>query len=213
MTYKSKLLVATHNPAKLSEIQKYLSDLGMELITLNDLGITEDVEEDGKTFEENAIKKAKYFAKRSGLPTVSDDGGVEIDYLNGEPGIHSRRWIGGKPSSDEDLINHALKLLIDVRGKKRAAQLRAVIALVLPSGEVRTSEGKIRGIIAEKPYYKRWKGFPYRSLFYIPGIKKFYNPEDMNENEDIKYNHRRHALKQLKNTITRELKVGSATRE
>lgn len=199
---KSKLLIATHNPAKLSEIKYFLKDLNLKLVTLKDLGITEDVEEDGETFAENAVKKAKYYAEKSGLPTIADDGGLEIDHLDGEPGVHSRRWISGKRASDEELIEHTLKLLTNVTGKKRGAQLRAVVALCLPNGKVHTAEGKIRGIIMEKPYTgKRWEGFPFRSLFYIPEIDKYYNPEELTKEEEIRYNHRGRALQKLKEIV------------
>ena len=88
-----KLLIATTNPGKLSEINRFLGDLPVELVGLKDAGITDAVEETGSTFEENAILKAKYYCKKSGLPTLADDGGFEIDALDGQPGVKSHRWI------------------------------------------------------------------------------------------------------------------------
>ena len=89
-----KVLIATTNPAKIVEYGEIFKQLKLpvNLVSLKDLNIKNKVEEDGKTFEENAIKKADFYSKLSNLPTLSDDGGLEIDYLNGEPGIRSRRW-------------------------------------------------------------------------------------------------------------------------
>lgn len=196
-----KLLIATTNPGKLAEIKYFLKDLPLQLVDLADLGIKEKVEEDGRTFEENARKKAIFYAKISGLATIADDGGLEIDILGGEPGVKSRRWIDGKEDSDEELIKFALKKLKNVPKQKRAAQLRAVLALVLPNGEVFTAGDLTRGIIARKPSQKWSKGFPYRALLYIPEIKKFYNEKELTKKEEEKYNHRGRALKKLKKII------------
>ena len=87
-----KLLIGTHNPAKLQELSELFLDFPVELVSLSDVGITEDIEEDGKTYEENSQKKALFYAKKSGLPVISDDGGIEIAALNFQPGIHSKRW-------------------------------------------------------------------------------------------------------------------------
>lgn len=197
-----KLLIATHNPAKLAEIKHFLTGLSIKLVSLKEMGIKEDVEEDGETFAENAIKKAKYYAAKSGLATLADDGGLEIDYLNGGPGVHSRRWITGHRANDEELINYTLKLLKGVSEEKRGAQLRAVLALAFLNDQVKTAEGKIRGIIANKPYIKkRWVGFPFRALFYLPKIKKYYNPDELTAEEERKYNHRLKALEKLKKSL------------
>lgn len=199
-----KLLIATHNPAKFFEIKHFLQDLPLKLISLKEIGIKEDVKEDGKTFEENAIKKARFYAKKSSLPTIADDGGLEIDYLDGEPGVHSRRWINGRRASDEELISYTLELLKNVPAQKRGAQLRAAVALASPEGRLKVVEGKIRGIIAQKPYSKfRWQGFPFRSIFYLPKISKFYNPKEMSREEERKYNHRGKALRKLKSFLQR----------
>ena len=200
-----KLLIATTNPGKFAEIKKYLSDLPIELLSLADLGIKEKVVEDGKTFKENAIKKAKFYGKISGLPTIADDGGLEIDILNGEPGVKSRRWINGIDASDEDLINYTLKKLEGMLLDKRGAQLRTVIALVLANGKVYTSEGVVRGLISEKPYEKRTAGFPFRSLLYLPEIGKFYHKDDLTPKENLKYNHRVKALQKFKRIIKTSL--------
>lgn len=200
-----KLLVATTNIGKLEEIKYFLRDLPIESLSLADLKIKEKIEEDGKTFVENAIKKAKFYAELSDMPTIADDGGLEIDYLKGEPGVKSRRWIEGKEASDEELIEYTLLKLKDVPLEKRGAQLRAVLALAFPDGKVYTSEGKVRGVIAEKPFQNRTAGFPFRSLLYLTEIKKFYHQNDLTKEENLKYNHRGKALKKLKKIISKIL--------
>jgi XTP/dITP diphosphohydrolase len=166
-----KILIATHNPAKKEEIKKFLSDLPFEFVTLDEVGITTDVEETGKTFEENAVLKATFYAKASGLPTIADDGGIEIDALGGEPGVKSKRWIGGIETSDEDLVVYTMKRMEGIPLEKRGAQMRLVAAFATPDKLISTGEGIVRGIIAEKPSSSPLKkGFPFRQVFFIPEI-------------------------------------------
>jgi XTP/dITP diphosphohydrolase len=194
-----KILIATTNQAKLEEIRESLSDVPIACIGLKDMGITQVVEETGKTFEENAILKAKFYAEKSGLATLADDGGLEIDALNGEPGVHSHRWIHkDREDEDEELIAYTIEKMKSLPHVKRGGQLRVVVALALPNGDVHTSEGIIRGIIAEKPSSYRQKGFPYRSLLYLPKLKKFYNHDELAKEENNAYNHRRRAIEKLK---------------
>ena len=199
-----KLLIATSNPAKLAEIREILSGLPFSCVSLSEMGITHVVEETGSTFEENAIKKAQEYAAISHIPTLADDGGLEIDALNGEPGVHSHRWIHkDREDTDEELIQYTIEKLKDVPFNKRDAQLRLVLAFVTPErDEAVTSEGMIRGIIALKPSSYRRTGFPYRSLLYLPDIGKFYNHDELTPGENDAYNHRKHALEILKPKIT-----------
>lgn len=188
-----KLLIATNNPAKIAEYKIILKNLPLELITLGDLNIKTSVEEDGETFEENAIKKAKFYSKLSGLPTLAEDGGIEIDHLNGEPGVKSRRWPGYE-ASDEELINMTFEKLKGVPLKKRGAQLRVVIALVA-NNETKISGGAIRGIILEKPVETHIPGYPFRSVFYIPTMKKVF--AEMTEEEEMLVSQRKKAVEKL----------------
>ena len=96
-----KILLATHNPAKISSYKSKLSDLGIDFVTLGDLGITDKFEENKSTFEENAKEKALYHYRLTKMPTIADDGGFEIDFLNGEPGVKSRRWLGYEATDEE----------------------------------------------------------------------------------------------------------------
>ena len=199
-----KLLIATTNPGKLAEIRRFLSDLPIELVSLKDVGITDQVEETGHTFEENAIIKAKFYAEKSGLATIGDDGGFEIDALGGEPGVKSHRWIhGDREDADEELTAYTFEKMKGV--KERGAQLRAVIALVLPNGEVHTSTDVTRGIVPDKPSQERVPGFPYRSILFIPEIHKYYNHDLLTSEETETYNHRKRALDKLKPYIVSTL--------
>lgn len=199
-----KLLIATTNPGKLAEIKRFLSDLPIELVGLKDVGISDTVEEIGKTFEENAVVKAIYYCKKSGLPTLADDGGFEIDALGGEPGVKSHRWIhGDKEDTDEELIAYTLERLQGLPRAKRGAQLRLVLALIFPDGRQCTVEEKTLGIVAEKPSDHRTRGFPYRSLLFLPEIDKYYDHDLLTPEETDKYNHRKKALEKLKPILTR----------
>lgn len=170
-----KLLIATNNPGKVLEYKEIFKEMApdIELVSLKDLGIKQKLEETGKTFEENAIQKAKFYYSLSGIPTLADDGGLEIDYLNGEPGAKSRRWPGHE-ATDEELIQITLEKLKGVPLEQRGAQLRAVIGLIFPGDEkVYTFEGVLRGRIAEKPIKLRMNGYPFRSLFIPAGSNKY----------------------------------------
>lgn len=200
-----KLLIATTNPGKLTEIKRFLGDLPIELVDLKDFGITDIVEETGKTFEENAILKAKYYCQKSGLPTLADDGGFEIDVLDGEPGVKSHRWIHrDREDGDEELIQYTLERLRGVPLEERGAQLRVVLALVIGE-QVFTAEAKIRGILPLQPSPHCTPGFPYRSLLYLPDLGKFYNTEYLTPEENEVYNHRKRAVEELKPVLRQYL--------
>ncbi|MFC1789619.1 non-canonical purine NTP pyrophosphatase [Patescibacteria group bacterium] len=186
-----KLLIATTNPGKVREYKGIFKKLKLpiSLISLKDLGIIKKVKENGKTFRENAIKKAKFYQKIAKIPVLSDDAGLEINYLNGEPGVKSRRWPGYE-ASDEELINLTLKKLNGVPDNKRGAQLKSVIGLSLPGvAKVYTFEGKLKGFIGNIPIKKRIAGYPFRSLFKLSKKGKYLG--EMNITEA----HRKEAVK------------------
>jgi XTP/dITP diphosphohydrolase len=199
-----KILIATHNPGKLQEIQEFLLDLPLELVSLSDLQITHDVKEDGTTYEENSQKKALTYAKLSGLPAVSDDGGLEIAALGGEPGIKSRRWLGYH-ASDEELIEHLKKVANTLPKNNRNAKFVTVVTLALPTGEVWSSRAEIKGVIAKKPLINKMEGLPYRSFFFLPEIQKFYYESELTPDEKVTYNHRRKAVHGLIPSIQKHI--------
>lgn len=199
-----KLLIATTNKGKLQEIKSFLEDLPIEILSLSDVGVTDDVEETGKTYIENSQKKALFYAKKSGLPTISDDGGIEIDALHGEPGIKSKRWLG-YDSTDEELINHMIKIAKELPDSNRKAIFRAVLSFAMPNGKIESVEGIVNGEIAKTPNLKHLKGYPYRSFFYLPEIKKYYHESELSEKEQKLYNHRYKAISKLRPIIIKEM--------
>lgn len=190
-----KLLLGTTNPAKIKDYKKYLLHSNLELLTLQDARIFEEPLEIGKTFEENAMQKAKFYADYTEYPTVADDGGFEVDALDGQPGVDSRRWVGLN-GTDEDRIQKVFKLLEGTPQDKRTARLKAVMAVYLP-GEREYLDVKfsIGGIIPEKPSRVLIPGYPYRSVLFLPELNKFYSELTDEEYEEV--NHRKTACKEL----------------
>ncbi|MBI2463125.1 MAG: non-canonical purine NTP pyrophosphatase [Candidatus Spechtbacteria bacterium] len=195
-----KLLIATTNNGKLEEYRILLRDWGCELLSLNDVGLGDKkCEEDGKTFKENAIKKAQFYFALSGLPTLADDGGIEIDYLNGEPGIYSRRWPGHE-ATDEELIALTLKKLDGVPQEKRTAHFVVEIAFALKEiKETPTFEGRLNGYITTEPVPMRISGYPFRTIFYMPELGKTLG--ELPLEEEAKITHRRYALEAARPVI------------
>jgi XTP/dITP diphosphohydrolase len=161
------LLVATTSRHKLEEYRALLAGLPFELHSLGDVGIDEDVEETGATFEENARLKAERYRDLSGLLTLADDSGLEVDALRGEPGIHSKRWAGDE-ADDEDRNRLLLERLAGVPDERRTARYRCVIAIAGPGMETRLVEGSCEGRIAAEPSGSG--GFGYDPLFFVPEL-------------------------------------------
>src|SRR5271163_1649914 len=148
-----RLLIATTNRAKLAEYRLILRDIGLELelVSLADLRISEAPEETGATFTENALIKARFYFDRAGIPTLADDGGLEIDALGGEPGVRSHRWLGsGGDDSDEALVAEVIRRMKGVEAARRTARIRAAVALTWSErGATREcfAEAAIEGVI------------------------------------------------------------------
>ncbi|HID86772.1 MAG TPA: XTP/dITP diphosphatase [Anaerolineae bacterium] len=165
----TRLLIATNNPGKLREYENLLADLPLTLTWPGQEGIELEVEETGESFRENAILKARAYARASGLLTLADDSGLEVDALGGEPGILSSRYAGPE-ADDEDRMRLLLRKLEGVPWEERTARFRCVIALATPQGEVWTTEGSCEGIIAFEPRGEH--GFGYDPVFYLPQFGK-----------------------------------------
>ncbi|MEW6040601.1 MAG: XTP/dITP diphosphatase [Elusimicrobiota bacterium] len=168
---KTKLVIATNNKDKFREINAILKEtLGsrLKIISLSDFNIP-PVIEDGKTLKENAVKKANEVSRATGLITLAEDTGLEVDYLNGEPGVYSARYAGpGKSYSDNNK-----KLLSKLKGipfEKRTAQFRCVAAIVFPDGDIQTAEGIIKGTLTDKE--RGTAGFGYDPVFLVPEYNK-----------------------------------------
>jgi len=204
----TQLLIATKNPAKEDEFKRLLKGLDLELVTLSDLGIETDVDETEDTFEGNSKLKAVTYSQLTNLPAIADDGGVEIYKLNMEPGVTSRRWIDGKTEfSDDEILGYTLGRMYGLKGKDRESRLRAVVTFALPNGQVWYEEGIIEGYIADYPGGVKREGFPFRSVFKIKGIDKYYQNEELTEEEQQKYNHRLIAVRKLSKVISEQLDI------
>jgi len=193
-----KILIATTNKAKLEEIKnrlKFFLKQNIKLLTLNDVGVEEKPEEKGINFCENARIKAQFYAEKTSLPTLADDGGLIIPYLNNEPGVKSRRWLGYE-AKDEELINYTLERLKNVPKEKRKAYLQVCLCFFDPSSKkIFFEEENIKGFIAEKPSGKTTFGYPFRALFIVKKFNKYYDQLTSKEHQQI--NHRLLALKRL----------------
>lgn len=163
-----QLLYATNNPGKHEEVRKHLAQHKISIKTPQDYNLDLDPEESGKSLEENAKIKCQAFIEAVNNPNViviADDTGVEIDALNGEPGIHVRRWKGYK-MRDEEIIEYCIERMRDK--SDRGAQFRTVIALGSRSNPIQTFDGILRGEIVKEPIALKMVGFPFESIFYIP---------------------------------------------
>jgi len=163
-----KLLIATNNPGKLREYEELLADEGLplQLTFPGQEGIDLDVVESGETFAENAALKAQAYAWASGLPTLADDSGLEVDALGGAPGVRSARY-AGPGTSDADRYRKLLSALEDVPPDGRSARFRCVVALALPGGCLETAEGRCEGHIGYEP--RGEYGFGYDPVFVVDG--------------------------------------------
>ncbi len=182
-----KLVIATRNANKLKEIQAIFNFQGLEICSAFDFPDFPDVIEDGNTLEANAIKKATELCLATGLPTLADDSGLEIEALNGAPGIYSARWAGNHCSYAENNT----KLLHEMEGQRnRRAQFRTVIALARPNEKPQTVKGSIHGLILNKP--RGDQGFGYDPLFMPDGYNQTF--AELSSETKNRISHRAQAL-------------------
>lgn len=191
-----KVIFATSNEGKMKEVRAILEDLGMEVLSMKEAGISVDVVEDGTTFEENAVIKATEIQKVCGEIVLADDSGLEVDYLNKEPGIYSARYMGEDTSykiKNQSLIDR----LEGVEDEKRTARFVCAIAGAFPDGSVEVTRGTIEGQIGYEE--KGENGFGYDPIFYVPEYgctTAQLSPEQKNE-----VSHRGKALRLMKEVI------------
>ena len=185
-----KLLLATNNYGKVEEMRAILTDLNLELLTPSDIGLDLQVNEDGSTYAENAILKAVAFAKASGLISLADDSGLEVDALDGLPGLHSHRFAPWSEATDADRRNYLLKML---QGKERPwlARFQATVALAHPDGNVQLASGECLGEII--PDERGTNGFGYDPIFFIHSFGRSMAELDMQEKNRV--SHRANALR------------------
>ena len=165
-----RLLIATTNPAKLAEYRLLLADYPLKLVSLRDLGIADEPEETAATFSENALLKARFYFRLAQLPTLADDGGLEVDALGGAPGVNSHRWLGAE-ADDRMLADEIVRRMAEVADGQRAARIRCALALAYRrdgAAMERVVEAAIEGVVARQVHYPVRAGFPYRAVLYLP---------------------------------------------
>lgn len=190
---KERLIFATGNEGKMREIRVILADLGMEILSMKEAGVSLDILEDGKTFRENAQIKAYAVWKETGGIVLADDSGLVVDHLGGEPGIYSARYMG-EDTSYEVKNQAIIDRMQGVVGAERAARFECAIAAVLPGGQVLYTEAAMEGLIAEHP--AGCGGFGYDPILYIPQFGKTSAELTMEEKNAV--SHRGKALKEMR---------------
>mgnify|MGYP003311417100 CR=1 FL=1 len=194
-----RIIFATTNENKMKEIREILSDFPVEIFSLQEAGIKADIDENGSSFEENAAIKAEAIEKMTGAIVLADDSGLEIDYLNGEPGIYSARYMGEETSYHVKNA-HLIERLKGVPDEQRTARFVCCVAAAFPDRETAVVRGTIEGRIGYKEEGEN--GFGYDPIFYFPPCQK--TSAEMTLEEKNKYSHRAKALKKLY-TILKEL--------
>jgi XTP/dITP diphosphohydrolase len=191
----NKLLIATNNQGKINELQELLDNMGIELIWPAQIDLDLDVVEDGLTYAENAIKKAIAFAQASGLISLADDSGLEVDILNGEPGLYSARYGSANGQKLSDAGRRAF-LLEKLQGRPRPwiARFHATIAIAVPAGETHLAEGWCEGEIL--PEERGTGGFGYDPIFLLPEVGK--TMAELSLDEKNRLSHRARAVMNAK---------------
>ncbi|GIV95783.1 MAG: non-canonical purine NTP pyrophosphatase [Herpetosiphonaceae bacterium] len=198
------LLIATTNLHKLDEYRLILGDLPLHLLSLRDVGISDDVPETGTTFVENARIKAEAYCRMSGLPTMADDSGIEVPSLGGAPGVYTARWAMPDPN---DPHRHYRRLLDELQGKPfhdRIARFVCAIALARPGHEIELVEGTLMGVIEEQP--RGMHGFGYDPVFYLLDYDK--TLAELPPEEKNRISHRAQAARAARVVIERWLAEG-----
>jgi XTP/dITP diphosphohydrolase len=192
-----KILVATKNKGKIREIQELLKGLSIDFLSLDDVHLDDDVIEDGNTFEDNAVKKSRYFAKKSNLPAIADDSGICIDALDGKPGVYSARY--GGPLSNKQRREKILQEMEGVPEEKRTAQQVCVIALT-SNGVTHTFKGIVHGIILKE--MRGDSGFSYDPIFFYPPRNCTF--AELSRTEKNQVSHRGEAIRKLAAFLKRQ---------
>lgn len=191
-----QIIFATGNAGKMREIREIMADTGAEILSMKEAGLTADIEENGNTFEENAIIKAKAIAALTDDIVLADDSGLEVDYLNKEPGVYSARYLGEDTSYE--IKNQAiLDRLAGVPKDKRTARFVCAIAAVMPDGEVLVTRETIEGYIGDKPAGNG--GFGYDPIFYVDEYGC--STAELTEEQKNEVSHRGKALRAMKEKL------------
>jgi len=194
-----KLVIASNNKHKIEEIKLILSDYFDDIVSMGEAGCNDDIEEYGKTFEENAHIKAKYVADKLGCAVLADDSGLEVFSLDGDPGIYSARY-AGKHGDDQANNDKLLQVMYNIPDDKRAAQFVSVITLIRPNKPVVSAKGTCPGTILRET--RGNGGFGYDPLFYMEAYDKTMAELTMEEKNSI--SHRKRSLQGIKVLLDKE---------
>ncbi|MBR2190569.1 MAG: XTP/dITP diphosphatase [Eubacterium sp.] len=196
-----KIIFATTNKNKVREVNMMMEGFDVELVPMTDMGIDVEIEETGTTFEENAIIKAKAICEMTGEIALADDSGLEVDYLDGAPGVYSSRFLG-EDTPYEIKNDYIIEKLKDAKGKERSARFACAMAMVFPDGDVETCYGTIEGLIGYEQ--KGTNGFGYDPIVYVPEYEM--TTGEMTPQLKNSISHRGKALEQMKEVMKRRFK-------
>ena len=195
-----RIIFATTNENKVREVNMMMEDFDVELCTMKQAGVDVDIVEDGVTFEENAIIKSKTIMEITGEIAIADDSGLEVDYLDGAPGIYSARFLGEDTSYDIK-NQYIIDKLKDAKGSERSARFVCAMAVAFPNGEILTCKGTIEGVIAYEQKGKN--GFGYDPIVYVPEFEM--TTGEMSPQLKNSISHRGKALEQMKEILKGKL--------
>ncbi len=196
----TRIILASNNNGKIKEVRQILGDMPVKLLTMKEAGADIDIDENGVTFEENALIKARAVMEHTGCITIADDSGLEVDYLNKEPGVYSARYMGHDTSYDiknQSIIDR----LKGVEGNDRSARFVCAMAAVFPDGRQIVTRGTMEGVIAKEP--KGENGFGYDPILYLPQLSK--SSAELTDEEKNSISHRGEALEKLKKELVKYL--------
>lgn len=195
-----RILFATGNEGKMKEVRELLADLGVEVISMREAGVSAEIVEDGETFEQNAVIKAKTVMELTGELTLADDSGLEVDALGGEPGVYSARYMG-ENTSYHIKNNHLIQRLAQVPDSQRTARFVCSIAAAFPDGEIVTTDGVIEGRIGYEE--KGENGFGYDPIFVVPELGC--TTAQLSDEQKNEISHRGRALRKMKEELRKRI--------
>lgn len=197
-----RILFATSNQGKMKEVREILADLGVEVISMREAGVSAEIVEDGETFEENAVVKARTIMELTGEVTLADDSGLEIDALGGEPGVYSARYMG-EDTSYHIKNNNLIRRLSQVPRQQRTARFVCSIAAAFPDGEIITTDGVIEGLIGYEEAGEN--GFGYDPIFVVPQLGC--TTAQLSDEQKNEISHRGKALRKMKEELRKRMEL------
>ncbi len=197
-----RILFATGNQGKMKEVREILADLGVEVISMREAGVSAEIVEDGETFEENAVIKARTIMELTGEVTLADDSGLEIDALGGEPGVYSARYMG-EDTSYHIKNNDLIRRLSQVPRQQRTARFVCSIAAAFPDGEIITTDGVIEGLIGYEEAGEN--GFGYDPIFVVPQLGC--TTAQLSDEQKNEISHRGKALRKMKEELRKRMEL------